>query len=485
MKLTFLGHASWLVQSRRAAVLLDPVLSDFRGGHFTISPTRALRLDAMPAIDAVVVTHRHRDHFDPASLLRLDRAVTVFCPRDPVILHALGRLGFADVHTVRDWSREQFRDLTLLFTRSSYRAVPEYGVLCCDGAGFFWNQVDTGITADTVERVTAAIGGPVDLVAHAYQPMCETDVVDSLSPAFPAEKYAALLHTAKMLAPRAIVPASNGYRVSGEHAWINAYKFPIGRERFVRDLATLLPETRTFIPNPGDVLQLGAGPARLRPQAAARGFVRTVEDDCAELRRFDPTRPKPALRDANPGRLTLRRLRRSVRYLFEERFLPASQRTSPGHPMLALKPLIECRVIYPDRAVESWALDFTGAKPTMGVRAVGDASDHVLEIAASTLHGLMTGQTRSDIVLLTGQYRQFARAYRVVGGRLLTQGQLAPPEFHGAAATQGGALGLLLGWLEEEPDAEVRLVDAELDRLLSPPGRRAIVRPFWDRVLPG
>ncbi len=57
-------------------------------------------------------------------------------------------------------------------------------------------------------------------------------------PASPTDLYAALLHRAKLLAPRAIAPGSNGYRTTGPHAWFNAYKFPVSRERFVRETRT-------------------------------------------------------------------------------------------------------------------------------------------------------------------------------------------------------------------------------------------------------
>jgi L-ascorbate metabolism protein UlaG (beta-lactamase superfamily) len=481
MRITFLGHASWLVTSGEATILTDPVLTDFRSGTFSISPTRALDLDRLPRIDAVVITHRHRDHFDLGTLHVLDKTTTIFCPRDPVILHALRRFGFQAVVPVADWSHETFRDVTMLFTPSANR-VPEHGVLFSDGEVLFWDQADTVIRPNTLETIRAHVDRRIDVVAHVYQPMMETEVLNALSLEFPIDEYAAILHLAELLAPRAIVPGSNGYRVNGEHAWINAYKFPVTRERFVRDVRAVLPDVATFVPNPGDVLAVTDARVRLLRQSAPNQFVRTTTDDAAALTRFNPGGPKPALADANPHRVRRDRLRRSVRLVFEERFLPIARKaTRTLDPLLMLDPLIECRVVYPGGDVENWAIDFRRRMPRIAVRPIDDTSDFVMEIAASTLHHVMTGETRVDIVSLAGQYRQFSRPYRIRGGRVMSHGQAVPSVVHGDSRARGGAVGLLFSWLMHEPDAEVRLVDVEIDRLLG--RRQGDAVPFWKRIV--
>ena len=479
MRLTFLGHASWLVTTSHASILTDPVLSDFRDGSFAISPTRILNLRKLPKIDAVVLTHRHRDHFDLATLNLLDRETPIYCPVDPVIRHALDRFAFTKVVPVSDWSRETFRDVTMLFTRSA-NPVPEHGVLFSDDEHLFWNQADTVVHADTIALLRAFVEQRIDLVAHAYQPMMEMAVLDSLSLEFPIDDYAALLDAARLLEPRAVVPSSNGYRVTGKQAWINAYKFPVTRERFVRDVRDVLPGVTTHIPNPGDVLVVTDAGVRLRRQAAENGFVRTVTDDAVELTRFNPVGPRPPVTDENPRRLSLRRLRQSVRFVFEKRFLPIARTASRLHPILALEPLIECRVVYPSGQRENWAIDMRGRTPRIEVRPPDECSDFVVEIAASTLHHLMTGETRRDIVMLSGEYRQFSRAYRTIGGRIMGHAQVVPAGVFGDSRGHGGAMNLLLSWMSNESDAEVRLIDTEIDRLLgSCSGDDAT--PFWER----
>src|SRR5262249_17235361 len=157
---------------------------------------------------------------------------------------------------------------------------PENGFLATDGETVFWNHVDTVISAQTIESIADNIG-TVDLVAHGYQPMLETAALEAHSLQFPVGGYSAILHRANLLQPRALVPSSNGYRTAGAQAWFNAYKFPVSRERFVRDVRRVLPEVETFVPNPGDVIELDPGGMQTFRQAADGGFVRTPTDDAA------------------------------------------------------------------------------------------------------------------------------------------------------------------------------------------------------------
>ena len=231
MRLTFLGHASWFIQSPTTSIVCDLLVENFfRNGTFTICPTRQFDFEKMPKLDAAIITHRHRDHFDLETLLRLDRRTKILCPKDKTILHALDRFGYEDVEQFSDWSYHQVGDLELIFTPSDNR-VPENGMLVTEGETVFWNHVDTVISAQTIEILRDKVG-TIDLVAHGYQPMLETAALESFGTLFPAQMYASILHRAKLLSPRALAPGSNGYRTAGNQAWFNAYKFPVSRERF-------------------------------------------------------------------------------------------------------------------------------------------------------------------------------------------------------------------------------------------------------------
>ena len=82
VRLSFVGHASWLIQASGVNLLIDPVWS-MRASPFTFAgPKRrndpGIAFDALPKIDVVLVSHGHYDHLDVATLSRL---VEKFSPR--------------------------------------------------------------------------------------------------------------------------------------------------------------------------------------------------------------------------------------------------------------------------------------------------------------------------------------------------------------------------------------------------------------------
>lgn len=76
LRVTAIGHASHLIQTRGLNLLVDPVWSDRASPFSFIGPKRVrdpgLALDSLPTIDAILVTHNHYDHLDLPTLSRLD-----------------------------------------------------------------------------------------------------------------------------------------------------------------------------------------------------------------------------------------------------------------------------------------------------------------------------------------------------------------------------------------------------------------------------
>ncbi len=70
--LTWLGHASFLLRTAGRTILTDPFLSDRASPFAALGPRRyvppGLPLDALPRIDAIVISHNHYDHLDERSL---------------------------------------------------------------------------------------------------------------------------------------------------------------------------------------------------------------------------------------------------------------------------------------------------------------------------------------------------------------------------------------------------------------------------------
>jgi L-ascorbate metabolism protein UlaG (beta-lactamase superfamily) len=78
IRIGFVGHASLLIQSGGVNLLCDPVWSERASPVGFAGPKRVndpgIAFDALPPIDAVLVSHGHYDHLDVATLSRLAAA---------------------------------------------------------------------------------------------------------------------------------------------------------------------------------------------------------------------------------------------------------------------------------------------------------------------------------------------------------------------------------------------------------------------------
>ena len=108
VRVTFIGHASFLVEGGGKAILIDPVWSERASPFHFAGPRRCnapgVPFDALPKIDAVLVTHNHYDHMDVPTLKRLwqrDRPLFV----TPLGNDALLRQGIGAIDvTALDWN---------------------------------------------------------------------------------------------------------------------------------------------------------------------------------------------------------------------------------------------------------------------------------------------------------------------------------------------------------------------------------------------
>ena len=106
---TWLGHASFLLQGCGRNLLIDPIFSNhcaplpFPSLKRLVPP--ACRVEQLPAIDAVLLSHSHYDHLDLPSLRKLGKQVPLIVPTG----HAgwLGTRGFAQVREMSWFDRAE------------------------------------------------------------------------------------------------------------------------------------------------------------------------------------------------------------------------------------------------------------------------------------------------------------------------------------------------------------------------------------------
>jgi L-ascorbate metabolism protein UlaG (beta-lactamase superfamily) len=78
--LTWIGHATVLLQSGGVNVLTDPNFADDTGGLFRRTAPPGVAIQDLPPIDVVVISHNHRDHLDEDSVKKLGPKVQYVVP---------------------------------------------------------------------------------------------------------------------------------------------------------------------------------------------------------------------------------------------------------------------------------------------------------------------------------------------------------------------------------------------------------------------
>ncbi len=105
MLVTWIGHATVLVQTQGINILTDPLWSERTSPFSFVGPSRVrppgVRFEDLPEIDLVLVSHNHYDHMDTATLRRLwerDRPAIFTSLGNDAILEGAGIEA-----TARDW----------------------------------------------------------------------------------------------------------------------------------------------------------------------------------------------------------------------------------------------------------------------------------------------------------------------------------------------------------------------------------------------
>ena len=126
MVVTWIGHATVLVQTNGLNILTDPIWSDRASPFGFVGPKRVaepgVRFEDLPKIDLVLVSHNHYDHMDLPTLKRLwdrDKPAIVTSLGNDAILRSKGITAFA-----LDWNELGTLGETEFYPASRYGNMP-------------------------------------------------------------------------------------------------------------------------------------------------------------------------------------------------------------------------------------------------------------------------------------------------------------------------------------------------------------------------
>jgi L-ascorbate metabolism protein UlaG (beta-lactamase superfamily) len=105
VKLTYIRWSMTLIETRDLTIITDPV---FRMVGFHQAP-KSYTFRRLPRPDLVFISHTHLDHFEPATLKRLDPETPVWMPADK--LGKAEGLGLKALRGLQAWESEEFQGL--------------------------------------------------------------------------------------------------------------------------------------------------------------------------------------------------------------------------------------------------------------------------------------------------------------------------------------------------------------------------------------
>jgi hypothetical protein len=126
---TFIGHATFLIQTAAGNIMTDPMYSKHAGPWNRLGPRRvrppAIALDALPPISIVLLSHNHYDHCDLPTLGMLAKHF------DPLVITPLGNgrlaraAGIRRVEELDWWESAQSASVPITLTPAHhFRARP-------------------------------------------------------------------------------------------------------------------------------------------------------------------------------------------------------------------------------------------------------------------------------------------------------------------------------------------------------------------------
>jgi hypothetical protein len=300
-----------MFRGNEGTILVDPLLLDEagHGARWAIYPPRELDLGAFPPVDGVFLTHEHEDHFDPATLHRLDRAIPIHLSArsSRAARQLLAEMGFG-VTLVEPGRAVRVRDLEIYpftphqkdDTDCEWDVLP-FLVRDLDGHGSFFSAVDARPPKIDVVRKHIEKPGIWSLTNNVNNwEFMEIDVIGPIRTAMIVGETPSLpvLETAQDLLdehltllrgwarPCATLLCGSGLSYFADRAWLNRNAFPSSFERICEALRLLDPSHPFLAPKPGQTLAMRAG--RLVSVDERTPFLATKAREAWPAREFAP-----------------------------------------------------------------------------------------------------------------------------------------------------------------------------------------------------
>jgi L-ascorbate metabolism protein UlaG (beta-lactamase superfamily) len=164
MRITYIGHATLLIEVGETRILTDPNFDPNLGRFLRRVSEPGIPLDRLPRLDAILVSHPHADHLSFQSLKLLPQDIPVIAP--PPTARWLQRSGYRSAESLAPGGDLRIGDVRITAARAMHNGS-RYGIDRWRGAanmylldtnfGSVFFAGDTALTPSTSKLVEAEL----------------------------------------------------------------------------------------------------------------------------------------------------------------------------------------------------------------------------------------------------------------------------------------------------------------------------------------
>lgn len=146
-KITFIGHATLLIEMKGVKILTDPILGKYP--RYLIFFRRKIKagrtIDELLAekIDAILLSHSHLDHYHVPTLRQFPRDTPFFVPPDLKKHIKSAYKHFTDIHELSVWEKEDLKGISITAVPANHPRKAQGYVIEGDHVLYF--PGDTGL----------------------------------------------------------------------------------------------------------------------------------------------------------------------------------------------------------------------------------------------------------------------------------------------------------------------------------------------------
>ena len=167
MKITYVGHATLLLEIGGRRVLTDPNFEPTLGRFLPRVSAPGVAVERLPPLDALLLTHAHADHLSFTSLDLLPRTIPLLAP--PAVAAWLRRLGYAHAEPIAPGEERRVGELVISAAAARHEGS-RYGVDRWRGAANMY-LLDAGAAA--AQPGSCFFAGDTGLTPASHAPVAE------------------------------------------------------------------------------------------------------------------------------------------------------------------------------------------------------------------------------------------------------------------------------------------------------------------------